>query len=181
MSQLAVTEYNYSTSYEAPSSYDSDSQLSAAASTAVFGVMAIIFTLVALVMVISSWKIFKKAGRPGWAAIVPIYNMYVMLGIVGRPAWWLLLYFVPIASVIVPILIALDMARAFGKSTTFAIFGLILFPLVGYPMLAFGPATYAGAKPIDLTGSTPTTPPATPQAGQTPPPAPPTPPTAPTA
>ena len=70
--------------------------------------------------------------------------MYVMLKIVGRPDWWLLLYFIPLANIVVSIIVSIDLARSFGKSDVFGVVGLFLFSLVGYCMLAFGKDKYIG-------------------------------------
>ncbi len=98
-----------------------------------------------LVLIVSLWVIFTKAKHPGWAAIIPIYNIYVLLKVVGRPGWWLLLYLIPFVNIVVHLVVAIDFAKAFGKSTTFGVFGLWLFSIIGYPMLAFGDARYEGA------------------------------------
>jgi len=89
------------------------------------------------------WRIFAKAGKPGWASIVPIYNILVELEIVGRPWWWLLLMFVPVANIVVSVIVLLDLAKVFGKSTGFGI-GLILLSFIFIPVLAFGDAKYLG-------------------------------------
>jgi hypothetical protein len=89
------------------------------------------------------WKIFTKANEPGWAAIVPIYNIVVMLKIVGKPIWWLVLFLIPGVSAIAGILIAISLAKSFGKSTGFGIGLVLLGPIFG-PMLAFSDATYQG-------------------------------------
>lgn len=88
-------------------------------------------------------KLYAKAGQPGWAAIVPIYNTYVMLKIVGRPGWWLALMLIPIVNIVLVIIMFVDLAKAFGKGGGFAVL-LILLPLVGMPILAFGSAVYRG-------------------------------------
>jgi hypothetical protein len=88
-------------------------------------------------------KLYAKAGQPGWAAIVPIYNTYVMLKIVGRPGWWLALMLIPIVNIVLLIIMMIDLAKAFGKGGGFAA-SLILLPLVGMPILAFGSAVYRG-------------------------------------
>ena len=95
-------------------------------------------------MIASMWKIFTKAGQPGWAAIVPIYNAIVLLKIVGKPLWWIVLMIIPIVSFIAAIILTIDLAKAFGKGGGFAA-GLILLPFVFMPMLAFGDAEYQGA------------------------------------
>lgn len=112
------------------------------ASMAVFGLISLVLVAV---IIVAMWKIFVKAGQPGWASLVPIYNIIVMLNMVGRPVWWLLLFMIPLANVGVSIVLALDMAKSFGKETGFAI-GLILLPIVFYPLLAFGDAQYVGPQ-----------------------------------
>jgi hypothetical protein len=94
-----------------------------------------------VVMVASLWKIFSKAGQPGWAAIIPIYNWIVWCKIVGRPAWWVLLLLICLP--IFYIILCIDLAKSFGKGVGFAI-GLILLSIVFFPILGFGSATYQG-------------------------------------
>lgn len=89
------------------------------------------------------WRVFIKAGKPGWAAIVPIYNILVELEIVGRPWWWLLLMFVPVVNVVIGIIVLLDLAKVFGKSSGFGV-GLIFLAFIFIPILAFGDARYLG-------------------------------------
>lgn len=96
-----------------------------------------------VLIVASLWIVFTKANKPGWAAIVPIYNIIVMLEIIGRPLWWIVLFFIPLVNLIVGIMVAIDMAKSFGKGIGTAI-GLILLPIIFYPILAFGDARYQG-------------------------------------
>ncbi len=91
-------------------------------------------------------KIFTKAGKPGWASLIPFYNAYILLLIIGRPGWWLLFFFVPCVNMALSILISIELAKAFGRSVKFAIFGLIIFSFIGYPLLAFGDAKYKRAS-----------------------------------
>jgi len=105
------------------------------------GVVGILYLGIILLMIVSLWKIFSKAGKPGWAAIVPIYNIIVLLEIVGRPIWWLILFLIPFVNLIIAILLAVDLAKTFGKGVGTAL-GLIFLPFIFYPMLAFGSATY---------------------------------------
>lgn len=98
--------------------------------------------LMALILA-SFWVVFTKAGKPGWAALVPIYNLWVMLEIVGRPWWFLLLMLIPLVNFIVAIILGIDMAKSFGKGTGFGV-GLALLGFIFYPILAFGDATYQG-------------------------------------
>ena len=99
-----------------------------------------------ILMIASMWIIFSKAGQPGWASIVPIYNVFVKFRICGRPAWWFLLLLVPLVNLGVWFVLCLDLARSFGKTAGYGV-GLALLPFVFHPMLAFGSAQYQGAKP----------------------------------
>ncbi len=101
----------------------------------------LIYLAVIVLTIAGLWKIFSKAGQPGWAAIVPIYNIIVMLEVVGKPIWWILLFLIPVANLVVGIIVAIELAKKFGKGAGFAI-GLILLPFIFYPMLGFGKATY---------------------------------------
>lgn len=107
-----------------------------------FAVLMLIYLLVFVVAVAAMWKIFEKAGKPGWAAIIPIYNTYILIKVAGRPGWWLILFFIPFVNLIAYIVISLDLAKNFGKSVVFAIFGLMIFSIIGYLMLGFGDAQY---------------------------------------
>lgn len=102
------------------SNYDAYSYTTTSTVTSAVAGVVLIFSLVAMIasvlMIIGLWKVFTKAGKPGWAAIVPIYNLITLLEIVGRPAWWVLLTFVPFANLYVVIMVAIDLAKAFGKS-----------------------------------------------------------------
>ena len=102
--------------------------------------------VMAIILIAALWRIFTKAGQPGWAAIVPIYNYYVMLKVVGRPGWWLLLLLVPFVNIIVWAVVQLDLAKAFGKGLGFAI-GLVLLPGLFHMILGFGGSTYQSAQP----------------------------------
>jgi hypothetical protein len=104
----------------------------------------IIYVAVIVFMIVSAWKINVKAGKPGWAVLVPIYGTIINLEIIGRPAWWILLFLVPIVSIVIVFIMAIEMAKVFGKGTGFGI-GLIFLPFIFYPMLAFGNAQYQGA------------------------------------
>ncbi len=103
--------------------------------------MVLFAVIVSLFMLICQWKIFDKAGKPGWAAIIPIYNVIVLLQIAGKPEWWVLLFMVPVANVIVAIITVVALAENFGQETGFAI-GMLLLPIVFYPILAFGDSRY---------------------------------------
>lgn len=96
-----------------------------------------------LVMVVANWKIFTKANQPGWACLVPIYNIYVWTQIVGRPAWWIILLFIPIVNFIVAIILCIDLAKSFGKDTLYGV-GIAILSFIFMPILAFGSASYQG-------------------------------------
>ena len=90
-----------------------------------------------ILMIISLWKIFKKAGKPGWASIIPIYNIYIMCEIAEKEWWYVLLSCVPFANIYAMIVLYNGMAKRFGKSGGF-VAGMILLPVIFFPMLAFG-------------------------------------------
>ncbi len=94
-----------------------------------------------IILIIAYWKIFEKAGYPGWASLIPIYNTYIMLKMVLKPGWWLLLLFIPIVNIIIVFIVALETAKVFGKSSAFGI-GLFFLSFIFYPILAFSDAEY---------------------------------------
>ena len=89
------------------------------------------------------WMTFEKAGKPGWASIIPIYNLIVLLEIAGKPLWWILLFLIPLVNLVVAIIVKLDVARSFGKGLGFGI-GLLFLPFIFYAILGFGDARYVG-------------------------------------
>jgi len=109
-----------------------------------FGCLLIIVVLAGL------WKMFVKAGHPGWACIIPIYNVYIMLKIAGRPGWWLLLFFIPFVNIVINIVVAIDIAKAFGQSAVFGFFLNFLFGGIGYLILGFGNYQYLGPQTLVL-------------------------------
>jgi hypothetical protein len=114
---------------------------------ALFGsTMLMIILAIVAVAIIGMWKVFEKAGQPGWAALIPLYNGYILLKIAGRPGWWLVLFFVPLANVIVAVILAIDVAKAFGQSPVFGIVFLFLLSGIGYLILGFGNARYIGPQ-----------------------------------
>ena len=116
----------------------------AVAAAAGAGIIGFIVWLIFIVLLIAGfWKIFTKAGRPGWAAIIPIYNLIVLLDIIHKPVWWIILFFIPLVNFIILILCNLELAKVFGKGAGMAI-GLILLPFVFVPILGFGSAEYQG-------------------------------------
>lgn len=89
------------------------------------------------------WRIFVKAGKPGWAAIVPIYNIIVELEVVGRPWYWLLLMLIPVVNVVLGIIVIFRLAKVFGHGTGFG-FGLLFLSFIFLPILAFDSSSYLG-------------------------------------
>jgi Family of unknown function (DUF5684) len=105
--------------------------------------MVWVIDLVITVLVIAAmWKVFSKAGQPGWGAIIPIVNFYFLCKVAGRPGWWVLLLL--ICFPIFYIIICIDVAKRFGMGGAFAV-GLILLPFIFFPILGFGSAQYQGA------------------------------------
>lgn len=143
-----TSDYNfdtYSTDYSTTTTTDpAAAALGMGIVFAILGAFLVYFIFTAICMM----KIFKKAGRTdSWAAFIPVYNMYVFYQVAGRPGWWAFLGFIPvvggIASLITIILGSIDMAKSFGKEAGYGIM-LAILPIIGYPMLAFGNATYQG-------------------------------------
>jgi hypothetical protein len=126
LSLLAQVEYSYSAEGKPPSP-----------------VAIIIGLLIALLLIVAMWKVFTKASQPGWASIIPIYNLYVWCKIVGRPGWWIILMLIPLVNLIIGIILCIDMAKSFGKGTGFGI-GLAFLGIIFVPILGFGSAQYQG-------------------------------------
>ncbi|MFO0836250.1 MAG: DUF5684 domain-containing protein [Phycisphaerales bacterium] len=106
-------------------------------------IFSVIYLGLVILVIAGFWKTFAKAGEPGWAAIIPIFNIYILLKIAGRPWWWLILCFVPIVSLVVWVVVSVDIAKAYGKGTGFGI-GLCLLPFIFFPILGFSEAQYQG-------------------------------------
>lgn len=101
-----------------------------------------IWFIVIVILLVALWKTFEKAKRPGWNAIIPFYNIYVLLGIVKKPGWWLILYFIPFVNIIVHLVVALRLSKAFKRSDAFGIICLWLFPIIGFIVLGFSESKY---------------------------------------
>ena len=108
------------------------------ASTAVI----VIYFAIILLMIVSLWIVLTKAGRPGVAAIIPIWNIIEVVRISGKPLWWvILILLIPIVNLVLAIMVVHGISKAFGKDAGFTV-GLVLLPFVFFPILAFGKATY---------------------------------------
>src|ERR1041385_337752 len=103
-----------------------------------------IFWLAFTVLMLAAWwKVFTKAGQPGWACIIPIYNIYIWCKIVGRPAWWILLLLIPFVNFVICIILCIDLAKSFGKGAGFGL-GIAFLGIIFFPILGFGSAQYLG-------------------------------------
>lgn len=158
--------YDYSTVYNSLNTTSTSSSSSSLPTGLLVGIIVGCVVLAAI-SIAAMWRIFTKAGKPGWAAIVPIYNLIVLLQVIGRPVWWILLYLLAaipfvgfIVALVVQIIVANDLAKSFGKSTGYTVL-LVLLPIIGYPMLAWGKATYQGPAALHRAGAG-TPPPAAP-------------------
>jgi len=119
-----------------------------------FGVATLFYAVLAVLMIVSMWIIFEKAGKPGWAAIVPVYNIIIILEIVKKPIWWIILYFIPFVNIVISIIVLYNMALAFGKGGGFTL-GLIFLPFIFYPILAFGKSIYVQDAQIVVPAGSP--------------------------
>jgi len=135
--------------------YDYSRDLTTAESTgllAFFGAYALIWLIIAAVSIAGLWKIFEKAGRTGWHALIPIYNYWILAEISGKPGWYALVTLLvwipvlgPIAALIVAVLVSIGLAKAFKKDPVWAVF-IIFLPFIALPMLGFGQDKYVGVK-----------------------------------
>jgi len=114
------------------------------------GLGDVLFLVIWLALVILAiaglWRVFEKAGQPGWGVLIPIYNLVLLARVAGRPGWWALLLFIPLVNIVVGIVMALDIAKNFGKGPLFTL-GLIFLGFIFYPILGFGDAQYRPVKP----------------------------------
>jgi hypothetical protein len=106
-------------------------------------IIGIIYFAIVVLLIVSQWIIFTKAGKPGWACIIPIYNIIVLLQIVGKPWWWLLLMLIPIVNIVLIIWMINLLSKSFGHGVGFTL-GLIFLGIIFYPILAFGDSQYKG-------------------------------------
>lgn len=104
-------------------------------------IQLILMLAIVVFLIVSVWKVYAKAGQPGWAAIVPIYNFIVLLKIVNKPWWWIFLMLIPIVSLIFAIIVLHRLSLSFGKGAGFTV-GLLFLGIVFWPILGFGDATY---------------------------------------
>lgn len=115
-----------------------------AVAAGMMGYMFVMF-LASIVMIVALWKLYAKAEKPGWASIVPIYNLFVMLEMIGKPAWWIILFFIPGANAVVGILMTYHFVKCFGKPGSHVLLALF-FGLIYFPYLAFSSAAYTAPE-----------------------------------
>lgn len=122
-----------------------DDYAAAAGGAAILGmglVMMLVMLAVCAIFIAGTWKVFVKAGQPGWAALVPVYNGTVLLQMVGRPVWWIVLLCVPFVNVAVFLIVLVDLAKSFGQGATYVV--LFLLGGIGFLTLGFGSSRYVG-------------------------------------
>jgi hypothetical protein len=112
------------------------------------------YLIVIALAVVSTWRVYVKADQPGWASIVPIYNLYILCKIAGKSGWWVLLSMIPFVGIVILVILNLELSKSFGKGTGFGL-GLSFLPIIFYPILAFGDAEYEGPStpPAATSGS----------------------------
>ncbi len=123
------------------------------------GIYFVLWLAIFVLMFVSYWKIFTKAGKPGWAIIIPIYNIIVLLEIVGKPLWWIILFLIPGVNIVFFIWTINMLSKSFGKNEGFTV-GIIFLSFIFIPILGLGDAKYlgqAGAKAAAATTTTTTT------------------------
>ena len=108
----------------------------------------IVYLAILVVVIAGIWRAFEKAGAPGWAAIIPIYNYYVMVKMAGKEGWWVILIFIPLVNIVVAFIVSIEIAKNFGKSTGFGV-GLVLLSFVFWPILGFGDAEWE-VEPVNV-------------------------------
>ncbi len=110
--------------------------------------------IVWIISAIGQWKVYEKAGKPGWAALIPIYNAIVLLEIVGKPVWWLFLFLIPCVNIVFLIWTMNLLSKSFGQSEGFTI-GLIIVPFIFFPILVFVNYRYLGPAGLGAAGYRP--------------------------
>ncbi len=117
--------------------------LDSSSSSAVSLITFVVFLAVLVLMIAAQWAIFAKAGKPGWASIIPIYGTIVFLQIVGRPLWWFILLLIPFVGAVVGLVVLNDLSKSFGHRIGFTL-GLVFLGIIFFPILAFGGSQYVG-------------------------------------
>ncbi len=103
----------------------------------------IIYIAVVILILVAEWKVYEKANKPGWACLIPIYNIIVMLEIIGKPWWWIFLFLIPVVNIVFGIWAVNLLSKSFGKNELFTL-GMFFLPFIFIPLLGFGDAVYLG-------------------------------------
>jgi hypothetical protein len=135
-------------------SYDPNSAGALFGIAALIGAFLIPLLIVSLIVLIGQWKVYTKAGKPGWACIVPIYNLIVLLEIVGKPIWWIFLFLIPCVNIIFMIWTINLLSKSFGQSEGFTV-GLLILGFIFWPILGFGNYQYLGPAAAEAGGIKP--------------------------
>ena len=109
--------------------------------------VVVLVALPVMLLVVPTWRIYVKAGEPGWASIVPLFSQYTLCSVVGRPVWWLIFLLIPYVNFVFWLIVAMDLARVFSRSKAFGI-GLWLLPFVFLPILGYGSAEYTAPSGV---------------------------------
>lgn len=99
--------------------------------------------IILLLTLIGQWKTFSKARQPGWACLVPIYNIIVMLKMTSMSISRLFFYLIPGLNIYMIFILPIKVAKSFNKSAGYGM-GLLFLPFIYYPILGFGKAEYMG-------------------------------------
>ena len=108
--------------------------------------LTVIYLAVLIEIFAGMWKVYVKAGKPGWGCLIPIYNAILLLEMAGKPTWSILLMFIPVVNLVITIIVSMEVAKRFGKSEGFGV-GLALVGCVFYPILGYGDAKYMALPP----------------------------------
>ena len=111
------------------------------ASSAGLGIFFIFYLAIIVLEIAGMWMVFTKAGKNGWAAIIPFYNTWTLCESAKRPGWWMFLMLIPFVNIVVWFIVAIDLAKAFGKGTGYGV-GVALLSFIFIPVLGFGAAQY---------------------------------------
>jgi hypothetical protein len=117
------------------------------------GTVTVIYLILLVILIVAGWRIFTKAGEAGWKVLIPIWNTLVVLKIVGRPWWWILLLLIPIVNIVIWLIVAINLARSFDRSTGFGV-GLWILPYIFGLILGLGSSTYRGPDAAPSTVAT---------------------------
>ena len=130
---------------EMAANYDSYDAMATLVGTGVLTVYFVIIIAITVLTIIAMWKIFTKAGKPGWGSLIPCYSTYCLFDIAWGNGWLFLLGFVPCVNFVVMIMLYFKLAKAFGKGTGFG-FGLVFLNTIFVLILGFDNSQYIGPQ-----------------------------------